>query len=514
MSPELIAAVKERLELGHPESEIKEELRGAGYDEQTIAQVYQQAQTESAAPTVTPAIPLAPATTSAADANSVSPQSAVLPGAVDLFQNGWAFALRRFDLVALLAAPFAVLGVLNYLLDSTVYDQQTPVLIGGMALVLAAVFYFVNLATLLFAVSKVDERSVGYSEALTWAKRHGWGLALVYLLSALVLMGGYVLWIIPGVIVSMYIFFAQYVFAEEGITGMAALLRSRDLVRNNWWAIAARLFLLGLLSLLLYFAYVLVAGILIGITGLSGVSVEESEAGIMIGLVFGVAAQIVSAVVTVIGMHAGRDMYRSLAQVQPVAAVPTRKWVYVTLAGIGLVAPAVLIVGMLTLFSLGSESEKVEMAGLTQTLGNARISAEIYYNVNNYSYAGVCDQLKPLVSVGEGVECIDEVEYWALSAETSGGSEGMFERQRYCVDSQSAVAAGELSAIRTKCVFDDDELNITADEFNNYQDFYDEEREPYDYGEQGYDLDQLDYPADSLDAKERAVDLRSRENDF
>ncbi|MBW2107474.1 MAG: tetratricopeptide repeat protein, partial [Deltaproteobacteria bacterium] len=60
--------------------------------------------------------------------------------------------------------------------------------------------------------------------------------------------GGYMLFVIPGIVFSVWFFFAPFVFIDEDARGMDALLKSRFLVRGKWLPVCGRLLAIWLLT--------------------------------------------------------------------------------------------------------------------------------------------------------------------------------------------------------------------------------------------------------------------------
>lgn len=69
--------------------------------------------------------------------------------------------------------------------------------------------------------------------------------------TAIVTLLGLILLVIPGIIIGVYLMFVSYVFIIEQQRGLAALRRSRDLVRGHFWQVLGRTFLLGLLYVII-----------------------------------------------------------------------------------------------------------------------------------------------------------------------------------------------------------------------------------------------------------------------
>jgi len=90
------------------------------------------------------------------------------------------------------------------------------------------------------------------------AYRYGFVHFLAFLwlsvLVGLATMLGFLLLIIPGIIVSVWFVFAQMTFVQEGLRGVEAMRASRLYVKGRWWKVFGRLLALTLGVLLVYLA--------------------------------------------------------------------------------------------------------------------------------------------------------------------------------------------------------------------------------------------------------------------
>jgi len=82
-----------------------------------------------------------------------------------------------------------------------------------------------------------------FKEAKPWVGSYFW---LSILTVVLILLWALLL-IIPGIIFSIFYSFAVYALVFEGKKGMAAIKRSKELVKNYWWPVAGRLVAFALL---------------------------------------------------------------------------------------------------------------------------------------------------------------------------------------------------------------------------------------------------------------------------
>ncbi len=319
MSPELKQAVQERIELGHSQEQITAELKEAGYDDSTITMVYNA--------TVSP----------------VPGVSAVeLPSATALFKQAWGFALSRLDLLALLAVPTFLVNSFAVALEQGWLPMGILTGIGLAVGFLAILFVQFLLQLTLAHTALMTHRSgeASLTGSWNWATSNVWPWLWIATLSFCVAFGGFVLLIIPGVIVSFYIAFAMYAFIDEDTRGMSALQRSRELVTGNFWDILSRfaMFILILLGLSILFG--VIATLLSTALGTLGSGIE--------GITVSVFDSVLTAFASLLGVYFAAGLYtalkqQSVATVPPSGAYPALGWlgavaflIFVGLASLGL----------------------------------------------------------------------------------------------------------------------------------------------------------------------------------
>lgn len=398
MSPELIAAVKDRILRGHSKDSISAELREAGHNEDMVELAYEEAKRALAGEAVGQPV-----------------TSGSLPEATKLARAGWGFAESRSDFIVFLAAPLLLITVIEYLADHTLWGTQGTFLIAGSILSLAAmVWYVLNLNALLFTVINAPERKVEYSESLTWARANFWNLTWLYLLGGLVVGGGLLLLIVPGIIVAISIYFSQYAYAKEGVRGLAALLRSRHLVRGNWWPVFTRLFLVGLL----FFAALMIFGILVGIIE---VAINNPD---VTGLILDLGTVVLGAAFSVVSAHIGFTLFSHLSATSG-NHLSGGRWQYQALIALFLLVitlVTVLVLGwnsdgpMRRGFDINNQADGYATFQVREQLNEAGAQAEVYYQSHEDSYLGVCPAITPVIETASEVVCNDEEDGYAISA--------------------------------------------------------------------------------------------------
>ena len=279
MSPELINAIKERLAAGQSREEIEVAVLAMGHTKEVCDTAFTLA------------------------ANDMTKEDdASLPRARDLFKNAWKFTKTRFDLVILLFIPLALES--SGLLWSEKISESGPLLnlVFLLLPIVTAVVYIATIAMTLRIVTVADEAQRTLSAAFSWMIKNILSLWWLYILSTLLIIGGFLLFIIPGLIVLVSTTFAQYIFVNEEKRGIQALLASRALVEGRWWKVLKKLFAFSVLALILIALVGFFFGIITGLIGENGYEVFVEE----------ILIQGLTAIMSLIIIHAMYDLYKSL----------------------------------------------------------------------------------------------------------------------------------------------------------------------------------------------------------
>lgn len=124
---------------------------------------------------------------------------------------------------------------------------------------------------------------------------------LISILSGLAVAGGTLVFVLPGIWLTLAFAFGTYVFLDEGKPGLQALARSAELVKGRWWGTLRRLVVPGLLILLVSMIVSSIIEVLIGWIAGYRPSTLISQTGFMHWTVFGPpATQIASSAISVI----------------------------------------------------------------------------------------------------------------------------------------------------------------------------------------------------------------------
>lgn len=211
---------------------------------------------------------------------TLTPLSTWLTAGLAYVRQHWQMLLRVYLFsmavylgfsILLVGVPALAIGALAPALGLT-WNTTTITLtalagVGGliMLLLIAGKMMLMQLRAIQAPIEQVTKAW----SAISW--REAWRVYALVLLSALTFYGGLTLLFIPGIVVGIWISLALFVYLEDGVAGINALIRSRDHVRGHWWTVFGRL---ALVTILMLIGTVLLAGAqtyLAEINGLLGV---------------------------------------------------------------------------------------------------------------------------------------------------------------------------------------------------------------------------------------------------
>ncbi len=224
---------------------------------------------------------------------------------------------ERFDIGRVVSRAFAVLGrkaalfigltllisgLPNLLLSALVASQMAnadpnnlnPAQMGSfwLTLIVGFITYYIASAALTHAsVLEVNGQKPGFAAALKTGVRHLLPLLGMGVLAGIGLMVGFLLLLIPGIILGIMWSVAVPAMVAENLGIMASLSRSRDLTRGSRWRLFALLavgvLLLSVPTFVLAFATGLFADAAAGITpGITPASIVQMLAGSVVNALF------------------------------------------------------------------------------------------------------------------------------------------------------------------------------------------------------------------------------------
>lgn len=248
MNQQLEDYIQQARTAGMSEEQIKSELLRSGWAEDMVNQ-------SLGAPAV----------------GSTQASTATLSGPLSLLKQSLVIFKKRFGLWLGLTFLPLILGLVVVLSGGLLLDAS---LIVGIVFMIV---FGLGLAVIFLASSgamvKISDTDVDMN--LVDAFKYGLGLApallLLSIVTSLVVIGGFVLLLVPGIIFSFYFLFSSYVLVHENLHGRQALVRSRELVRGYWWKVFWRFLSLGIIALVANFIFSIVFGLFLPTLGKIGI---------------------------------------------------------------------------------------------------------------------------------------------------------------------------------------------------------------------------------------------------
>lgn len=187
-----------------------------------------------------------------------------------LFGQAWEIYKKRWGtLTVIVLIPFIILTVVVSLSGVFVAAFMLPIVLGVssfspiLLVVLIPILVVVSVilgllvqawsqTALVYAI-KDREENIGVIESYRRARKKVFSYLWVVILSGLVVVGGMILLVVPGIIFMVWISFGLVVVVMEDQKGLKALLVSREYVRGNWGGVLWRLIFVGLCSMIVSF---------------------------------------------------------------------------------------------------------------------------------------------------------------------------------------------------------------------------------------------------------------------
>ena len=187
-----------------------------------------------------------------------SSQNFTLPGVGDLLKRAWLIYKARLGVFLGIMISPVIISFL-FLTPSLVLSKLNPFLAVLVFIPIYLVISIISLwsqVSLLFAIKDREEK-IGILESF----KRSWHKIIpffwVSILAGLISAGGFLLFIIPGIIFTIWFFFSTYVLISEDLKGMNALFRSKQLVSGKWGGVFWRLFVITVFFVLICFCIIL-----------------------------------------------------------------------------------------------------------------------------------------------------------------------------------------------------------------------------------------------------------------
>lgn len=450
MSPELLSAIQERIQIGHTKIEIQKELEAAGYNPDMTEEIYVAASQMETVP-------------AAHAPGSLIGCSQLVQSAWSLLKDRWTLFLKSFGIflglfiffgLCILGAAYALVG-----LDGE-FTESVSILVGAsVGILLAATAFLLSARVVSFSVIRnLIKTSTGetFAQSLQWSIGNIVPVVAVGLFTYFAVQAGYLFFLIPGIAAAVYLYFSSYVFAKEGVSGIDALVRSAEIVHGRWWGVVGRLLCLFLVFFAVGFVFVLFASFMAEVLN---PDLDESSWMLAPVILLGVGLIVVmSAFFQCAIFVLFTSLYSSTSL--PTFTAEGRKRLRFWIKVMVIVGPFAAVI--LQSSNVLSEIENMNSADISggsdiavqQELYDVFYRAENYFtNGGNFSYEGVCAEIKDGITVGIVEVCNESPDAWAVRV--NNGDE------TWCADSteyrkQSSVELGD----STECLVLPDSVQL------------------------------------------------------
>lgn len=184
----------------------------------------------------------------------------MLKNSSEIIRESWSVYKKNWKalvpFMVILFVPNLVMSVMGTLflyleafLPGSFMVNNVIILLIFAAVAVLSIWTSIALAKSLLAL--INNQTLSWKESFSASQNLIWPILLSSILVFFIVLGGALLFVIPGIIFMIWYSFYFFTIAFENQRGFAALKASKALVVGRWWTIAVRLFLPALLFVIL-----------------------------------------------------------------------------------------------------------------------------------------------------------------------------------------------------------------------------------------------------------------------
>lgn len=172
----------------------------------------------------------------------------VLKSSIDLLKESVSIYKNKFGSFLLASLPILVaMGLLSLM---TLIPSGYFIFVAPIVIIVSIILSVLSTSSILFVISN-REKVISFSEIIYGGFSKLLSVVWITIISSLVIFGGSVLLIIPGLIFSIWFSLSLVVLFAEDKRGMDALLSSKEHIKGYWGNVAWRLFVFGFIVAIL-----------------------------------------------------------------------------------------------------------------------------------------------------------------------------------------------------------------------------------------------------------------------
>ncbi len=207
-----------------------------------------------------------------AEAKGILPPPRPLPGPGELLKESFLVYRKKYKFyLGILLLPFFinVVPVILFMFfmqsissmfaskrfDASLLIQYPAIIIGFFVWILALfIASITSQSAILYSVTHAQEENLTIGSSYKKGSKYIWQLLWIGCISGLLIAGGMFLFVIPGIIFSIWFSFSALTLFDQNIKGSEALSKSKLYVQGYFWPILGRMFFMTLISIIASFA--------------------------------------------------------------------------------------------------------------------------------------------------------------------------------------------------------------------------------------------------------------------
>jgi len=362
----------------------------------------------------------------------------LLANAIQIFKNRWKTLCGILLISCLISLLFgAVFAGGIFLISSLLKDMALAYLsifsILGLLLILVVIYILTWSQVAL--ITAIQDSSIGVKESFSRAKSKIISFMWLGFIIGLIVSGGFLLLLIPGIIFSVWFSLAVFILVAENIKGLSAVLKSKEYVKGYFWPVFGRSLMFMLLYIILFIGLSIVSLILIFIPFL----------GVILNFLLYLIVPFIITPISILYIYL---IYSSLKNIKgEISNVPQKGRVAFIIIGIlGILIIPIIISPFFLIRLNSSATTEADDASIKSDLSQARTMAELIYDENN-SYSSLCSdntfnrniQEIKKDNGGQDPICYALQDKYCISSILKSG-------ESYCVDSTGTGMIGQCTS--------------------------------------------------------------------
>ena len=185
-------------------------------------------------------------------------QSAKLSSAVTLLKDAWKIYKQKLKtflgimiITSLVTILFVAILFIPFLLKLGTIGIVIKIILLSISIIGIVITQLWGTIALIYTTVN-HEQKIGIKEAFQKTQNKIISCLWIAFLSGFIITGGMFLFIIPGMLFSIWFSFVYYILITENLNGINALLKSKEYIKGKFWGVLWRLIFIGLFIGLLY----------------------------------------------------------------------------------------------------------------------------------------------------------------------------------------------------------------------------------------------------------------------